>query len=123
MYRIEEIAELELHRSERLVALELGILATRKGLARVSQIEIAARTGLSRQTVNAALRSLIDAMLVVREGQGRYRLTPETFAPATRLTRAEWDASEQEWARLREIVSDDQYIAADARGWPSIVNK
>lgn len=51
------------------------------GVVKVTQQEIAERTGVGRQAVNAALKALADNNLVTRLAKRRYQLAVAFYAP------------------------------------------
>ena len=67
-------AEGRLTAAQRLVLYQLAFRADRKGIVRASQADIAALTGLSRQTAASAYLELKAADIIEKEnGSSRYR--------------------------------------------------
>lgn len=65
---------------ERLVYLELCYGADRKSVIRLSQSDLAAKLGVTRQAVVKHIDSLASRQLVMRVGHGRYRIFAESWS-------------------------------------------
>lgn len=65
---------------ERLVHLEACHLADRKGVVRLSQSDLAAKLGVSRQAITKHTDALAAKRLLLRQGHGRYRVFVEPWS-------------------------------------------
>lgn len=108
----------------RYLAICLAYAADRKGIIRMSQVELAADMCVSVKTVARGMDALCDLEVVTRLGHGRYGLRfglpKDGAAPMPHPKGAE---AEQE--RLRKIVADQRAsgewthgISYGSDGWP-----
>lgn len=85
---------------ERLVYMEMRFLSDRKGTLRLSQTDLSAKLGVTRQAIVKHVDSLTEKRLVRRIGHGRYTVCADPYSlfdaakdyRATLKPGDEWDA-------------------------------
>lgn len=103
---------------ERLVYMELRYAADKKGTLRLSQSDLAAKLGVTRQAIVKHVDSLMQKRLVARVGHGRYTVmaAPRSLFDAAKAYRARlapgdewwsWELAEEAFGVKIAVDSDD----------------
>lgn len=107
--------------SQKFVSILMAYHADRKGVVRLSQVELGDLASLSRQRISTIVDELCDLNIFVRLGHGRYGLRNETLA--NNLT-PNLKGSGAELKRLEALVKDDpsKGLAFRQDGWPVLTD-
>lgn len=103
---------------EHLIYLMFRHNADKKGIIRLSMVELAAQLRVNRQTVVKHLEGLVKRQLVTRQGRGRYKVHPEPWS-AKEIIRKHFLSMTpgDEWSidDLERIVYSESLDAYDPR--------
>lgn len=107
--------------AQRMVYLELAFWADRRGIIRISQVEIASRCLLAPRTVVAQVQALEAVGLIKRLEHGRYAFhfpPPEGSRERASSVTTKQAGVDAELERLKALRQPGEGIYFTRQGWP-----